>query len=324
MADEEKVGGSDKRISDAQRMRYIGFDVFPGKPKDLFKSKGEKDKLVESMLAKRSKGEVIREQCTLMESRISFLDRLVLTVACLVIIGSLFIPWYAVYNERVDEEVVPTTEAEVTAEDAMLVDSAMFAMAEGDTSAALAALAEEQVAATSEPEANPAEAGSAQSFTDEVTGEEVIHGYVAKKKIIKDYKRLSGLGLFLALGSVGGAVFSSGGVLVISAIVMLLYTLLCIALPAYTLYGLYGAKGKADEQALQLKKILRYNWMPLILFFVVLFLSFFGAEYGFDAAAAFTSIGSSYGPGTFLGLLSWGIIISLSAFILVAAKGSEI
>jgi len=324
MADEEKVGGSDKRISDAQRMRYIGFDVFPGKPKDLFKTKGEKEKLVEAVLAKRSQGEVIREQCTLLESRVSFLDRMVLTVACLVIIGSLFIPWYSVYNERVDEETVPVTEVEnaVADADAMMPDSAMLAMADGD-SLAVATMATEETAVP-EAETNPAEAGATASFHDEESGEEVIHGYVAKKKIVKEYDRLSGLGAIFALGSVGSAVFSSGGVLVITALLLLIYTLLCIALPAYTLYGLYGTKGNDDAKALKIKNILRYNWLPLILFVLVIFLSFFGAEYGFNPEETYISVGTSYGPGALLGTMSWGLIISLGAFILVAAKGGEI
>ena len=53
-------------------------------------------------------------------------------------------------------------------------------------------------------------------------------------------------------------------------------------------------------------------------------LSFVGAEYGFDAAATFTSIGDSYGPAAFLGTLSWGVFVAIAASIVVAVKGIEI
>ncbi|MFH2048254.1 MAG: hypothetical protein ABIJ12_02320, partial [bacterium] len=156
------------------------------------------------------------------------------------------------------------------------------------------------------------------------SAEEIIHGYIAKKKIYKENTRLSGLGSLIAIGSVGGKLFSSGFVLIITGIIFLLYTLLCIALPAYTVYGLFGLKGSADEKALKLKKILKYNWLLLILFGATLLFSFFGASYGFDAASTFSSLGDSYGVGTFLDTISWGIIVTLGASILVAVKGVEI
>jgi len=113
-------------------------------------------------------------------------------------------------------------------------------------------------------------------------------------------------------------------VLVLTGILFLVYTLLCIGLPAYTLYGLYGIKGDADSKALKLKKMVRLNWIPLLLFVVVLILSFFGAEYGFNPADTYKSLGASYGPAALLSVISWGVIVSLSAFILIAVKGIEI
>ena len=65
MADKEKKsesqqvsgakGGSPAgRVSDAQRFRYIGFEVFPGKPKDLFKSDAERQQYIDRDRAARS------------------------------------------------------------------------------------------------------------------------------------------------------------------------------------------------------------------------------------------------------------------------------
>ena len=104
----------------------------------------------------------------------------------------------------------------------------------------------------------------------------------------------------------------------------MLYTLLCVGLPIYTLYGVYGIKGSADERALKLKRILRFNWLPVVLFAAAFVFSFIGADYSFYAAAFLSSLIASYGKGVFLDSLSWGIFVSLCAFILVAAKGIEI
>jgi hypothetical protein len=110
MPDEKDKKGVDQKVSESQRFRYIGFEVFPGKPKDLFKSEQEKSKLVETVVAKRSKGDIIREECTLLEERVSTRDRFVLAFAGLLILAALFVPWYAAYNEIVQEAPQETTQ----------------------------------------------------------------------------------------------------------------------------------------------------------------------------------------------------------------------
>jgi len=312
-----------KPITADQRFKFIGFEVFPGKPKDLFRSDTEKDKFVKGVLAKREKGETLRDQCTLLEERVSFLDRLVLTLASVLILAALLVPWYSAYNEIVEEEAVPVVQEEA----ALVTDSAMLA-ASGDTLAATAGATAPAATAPETPRVAEGETGEAAGPAKDVvrTGaaEEVIHGYVAKKKIHKEYSRISGIGSLVSLGSVGSYVFSSGGVVIITAILFILYTLMCIGTPIYTLYGLYGMKGDGDQKALKLKRMLRVSWLPLIVFMLALILSFFGAQYGFDSESVFTSLGKAYGPGAFLGILSWGIILSLAAFILTAVKGVEI
>jgi hypothetical protein len=324
MPDEENKKSTAKRISDSQRFKYIGFEVFPGKPKDLFKSDAEKAKLVDAVVAKRAKGEVIREECTLFEERVSASDRLILTVACLVILATLFIPWYSAYNEIVEEITVPAATE-------MQYDSTVTAAAEGDSVLAAAGenLDTTALAVTDEPAETPV-ATEEQTETDSAlaevssSSEEVIHGMKARKKIYREYSRLSGIGAILALGSIGSYVFSSGFILVLIAIILMLYTILCVALPIYTLYGIYGTKGDADERALKLKKIARYNWVPILLFVVAIMISFVGADYGFDPTAFYSSLSASYGISVLVNSLSWGVLVSLCAFVLVAVKGIEI
>jgi hypothetical protein len=314
MPDKKDKESVNQRVPESKRFRYIGFEVFPGKPKDLFKSEEEKSKLVGAVVAKRSKGEIIRQECTLLEERVSTRDRFVLALTGVLILVTLFIPWYAAYNEIIEETTEPTTQV-------MPSDTTLSSVSKTDT--ALGIAGNKPATVQTSPGGQQQEAASAME-TEKSGSEEIIRGTISRKKIFREYSRLSGIGGILTLGSVGSQVFSSGFVLILTGIIFLVYTLLCIALPVYTLYGIFGLKGDPDERALKLKKILRFSWIPVVLFVLALFVSFFGANYGFDATTLYGSLGASYGVGVFLNTLSWGIFVSLCAFILIAAKGIEI
>ena len=177
---------------------------------------------------------------------------------------------------------VEETQVEVVAD---VPDSTLVSDSLVTDSTALAAIGDDgidesvdAVAATDQAEE---ESDSDEGYS-EAPQEEVIHGYVAKKKITKTYSSLTGIGSLFALGSVGGPVFSSGIVLVLTGLVLLIMTLASILLPAYTLFGLFGLKGTPDQQALKLKTILKLNWAPLLIFVFALAASFVGANYGFE------------------------------------------
>ncbi|MDH3889808.1 MAG: hypothetical protein OEV49_01890 [candidate division Zixibacteria bacterium] len=320
MAEDNKKKPSASRISEQQRYRYVGFDVHPGRIKDQFKSDTERKKLVERVREKRDHRSdlgALRDECTLLEDRVSFSDRIVLAASCVAMVAALFLPWYSAYNETIEESQVEAV-AEVAdssvADDSLATDSAAFATE----------------AATDEPGDTTGAAGQVDDGAGVDDGysaapkEEVIHGYVAKKKITKDYSRLTGLGSLAALGSVGGQVFSSGIVLILTGLIFLVLTLASLLLPAYTLFGLFGLKGTADQKALKLKSILRLNWVPVLVFTVALAASFVGGDYSFDAPALYHSLGDSYGPGAFMESLSWGVFVTLGASIMLAVKGIEI
>jgi hypothetical protein len=314
MADKDKQNKTVDRISEKERFRYIGFEVFPGKPKDLFRTDAEKKLYVDSIVEKRSKGDLLRHQCTLTEARVTMKEKIILTVTCALILFSLFIPWYSAYNEIIEKNVAEVPVEGAAPADSLMSDSMMTAETPGQT------------AETPAPAGQAAaQADTAASFSQvATTHEEIIHGMQAKKRIHKEYERLSGLGAILALGSVGSYIFSSGFILVITAVLFLFYTLLCIGLPLFNLYNIFGAKGKEDDKALNLKKYLRWNWIPVIVFVVAFILSFFGAGYAPDAIGTFSSIGQSYGPAAFLDSLSWGVFITIGGFLLLAVKGVEI
>lgn len=322
MAAEGKKGQQGKKITDDQRFRYIGFDVFPGKPKDLFKSDAEKTKHENAVKAKREKGDIIRDECTLLEPRVSLLDRVVLTIACVMIIGTLFIPWFSLYNEVVEETITPASTESMMDSTALTASTdSLGAMANGMGNAAASVIDSAAALVATAGTETPTQVNDP---LNETSSEEVLHGYVAKKKFTKHYANLPGYGIVTSIGSVGGYVFSSGIILILTGIFFIVYFVLSVLLPLYTLYGVYGLKGNEDQKALVLKKLLKFNWIPVLLFVGAMFLSFLGGSYGFNSADFFTSLGSSYGPGIFLGSLSYGIVVSLGAYILIAIKGVEI
>ncbi|MBD3401468.1 hypothetical protein GF420_01125 [candidate division GN15 bacterium] len=311
-------GGPVKPIDENQRFRYIGFEVYPGKPKDLFKSDAERDLLVKRLAERRERGEIIREHNTLLEERVSWGERIVLAIACLIVLGSLFLPWYSAYTEVI--ETPPASEQAVVTdapEGVTMIDSLADTVVVPD-SATAAAVADPDTTVT---EPDTAAAGAAAAGGDD--GEEIIHGGIARQKVHKETETVSWFGAIFSLGSFAGYVFSSG-MLAISAILMILYMLLAIVLPLFTLYLLFGSKARGDDLALQLKRALKLNWVPVILFIVVGILSFFGGSYSFDAASLYDSLGDSYGIMAFANALSWGVFVSLAMFIMVAVKSSEI
>jgi hypothetical protein len=256
-------------------------------------------------------------------------ERLVLAVASVVILIALFLPWYSVYTEVQETPAATATEAAPAAaptdtlgianEDVVVADSA--AVAPSDAEGGVEAVVPPPADSTQVAE----QTAQAEQQGDQSSGEEIIHGLISRARVERTYTRESAIGGLFSLGSVGSYVFGSGFILVITGILFIVMTLLAIALPVLTLYLVFGAKGTADQKALLMKKYLKLNWIPVGVFFLAMILSFFGASYGFgDPTAVFTSLGDSYGIATFMNSLSWGVFISLAAFILLAAKGIEI
>ena len=270
------------QISVDERFHYIGFEVFPGKPKELFASDAEKQKLIDAAHAHREHGDTSRENCSLIEARISTADRNVLAAAAVTLFLSLFMPWYSIFNEVVEQP----------------------AAGQGSVSAS----------------------GTTGTGTITSSGakEEVITSFKARKKTRRDYNKVTGIGGLLAIGSAGGVMLSSGLALMVTALVLLALTLACLGLPAYTLYEMFATKGDADERALVMKKILKYNWIVLICFVAALFLSILGADYSGSPQSTYSSLGASYSAATFFGTMSWGLLVAIGASVLLAVKGSEI
>ncbi|MDD4051581.1 MAG: hypothetical protein PHR28_06755 [candidate division Zixibacteria bacterium] len=258
--------------SSDERFRYVGFDVYTGKIGNLFKSDDERKSLVAKVMSKfgRSEGEV-RDHCTLMEERVSKGEKMFLTVVSILMVVSLFLPWFSGYYEIVNTKQVPIESAAVDSTGAKLMEM--------------------------------------------TTVTTVTH----------DNRSVSGLGTLAGIGDYGGKVFSSGFALMLSGLLIILYVISCPVLAVFNLYLLYKVKmPNPDQYALYLKRMLRYNWIPVLLWLAMLLLAFMGGSYGFGTKGLVKQVGESYGIGAFIGLCSFGVYLSLGSFLLMALKGKEI
>ncbi|SYZ74133.1 membrane hypothetical protein [Candidatus Zixiibacteriota bacterium] len=281
MAENEEKGTVKQPSADPDyRYKYLGFEVKPGKIGDLFKSDSEKESWIKRMLDKRKQGAKLREHNSLEVPRVASYEKIVLTITSIILVLSLFLPWFSGYKEIVIESK-PTTQ-EVT----------------GGT-------------------------GTEAGTTDE-HGFSSISAVQKRQEIRREYYSMSALGALISFGDVGGKVFSSGFALMLTGLFILIYMLACIGLAVMTLKALYGFKGDPDSFALNLKKILKWNWILVAIWGFCLILSSFGADYSFNPAGGLAQLGKSYGIGTYIGILGYGFYLALAAGIMNAVKASEI
>lgn len=466
------------------RFKYIGFDVYPGKPGDIFKSEEERKSLIQRVRERMARGQGrVRDRCTLMESRLSGVEKGFLTAAAVLMIVALFLPWYSGSIPISYEQIGTVSGVEfmhASAQEQRLIGyvttalkdkqqrtfSRMLAHGGGvsggeampaattdtnavqepaaasgttDTAAVPGAAAMPdsadtgQAAAAGNPASGAGDTALATSpevrvlFVDTVdpdslrltedlrrhivayygfnaeTGQETFRygadgalnsipavmslaqkndslvnarrakiqeaadnaakpsrrtteaqrqaavdsiladtgsvlanvslfgenmpgvGELTGRGIVNDNYSMTGIGAVLKLGDYMPLVFSSGPILVITGILMLIFYICIPVLAVLNLYALYGLRGNnPDEYVLKLKKWLRYNWIPVIIWIAMFIMSFFGAAYGFNSTGMLKQVGSSYGIVTFVGLSSFGIYLVLMTFLISALKGKEI
>lgn len=467
-----------------KRFKYIGFDVFPGKPGDIFKSDEERKSLIQRVRERMARGQGrVRDRCTLMESRMSGVEKGFLTAAAVLMIVALFLPWYS-GSIPISYDQIGTVDGvqfmHASAQDQRLIGYVTTALKErqqriysraaihggGETGGEAAPAATTDTSTAREPAATPgatdsaaapgaaaipdsADTGQAAAVADTTrgagdtaqavspvvhvlfvdttdpdslrltedlrrhtvayygfnaeTGEETFRygaddalnsnpaimtlaqkndslvdarrtrileaadkaakpsrrtteeqrqaavdsiladtstilanvslfgenqfgaGELGSRGIVNDNYSMSGIGAVTKMGNYLPLVFSSGPILVITGILMLIFYICIPVLAVLNLYALYGLHGSnPDEYVLKLKKWLRYNWIPVLIWVAMFIMSFFGAPYGFDSTRMLKQVGSSYGIVTFVGLSSFGIYLVLMTFLISALKGKEI
>ncbi len=325
----------DKKFDPDERFRYIGFEVESGKLGEHFKSDAEKESWIKRVLAKREKGSKLREETSFDKPRVASYEKIVLTITSVILIASLFMPWFSGYKEYEVKAVVaaPAPVEEVLTDSAgvaLTTDSAGIELAVDSAVVAVEVLeaeTETDVLATIKGSAEEAGETGDESFEAEMTapvtddeGFASISGAIKRTEYRKEYYSSSAIGGFGMLGMV----FSSGIILKLTGVLFIIYVLLCLGMAGMTLYALYGVKGDEDTMALKLKDLMKFGWIPLGIWFGCFVLSVFGASYSFDTTDMLKQLGTSYGIGTYLGLLGYGFYISLGCFIMNAVKGVEI
>ena len=95
--DDQKPGKkTEEKVTEETRYKYIGFDVYPKKPKKFWKSEEEKTKLLDEVKKKVSRTAVEERDHSLVRATVfTRVDRLVLTVASLALTISLVLPWFS-------------------------------------------------------------------------------------------------------------------------------------------------------------------------------------------------------------------------------------
>ena len=106
--DDQKPGKkTEEKVTEETRYKYIGFDVYPKKPKKFWKSEEEKTKLLDEVKKKVSRTAVEERDHSLVRATVfTRVDRLVLTVASLALTISLVLPWFSLRGENFSSQVI--------------------------------------------------------------------------------------------------------------------------------------------------------------------------------------------------------------------------
>jgi hypothetical protein len=319
--EQEKTNG--QQLNPDQRFKYIGFEVQPGKIGEFFKSDTEKDKWVDRVREKRKGGARLREKNSFDEPRVAGYEKFVLAITSILLVVSLFLPWFSGYSEyEVKAETAEAQPMAVVPPDSSMIDSTTIGLTP-DQIKTDAAVVETDKMVDTNLTAAPADSGEivGAAMEKDEHGFSAITGARKRKEIKKEYHSASAIGSLSKIGDV----FSSGFILKITGFLYLIYMLFCIASALMTLYLIFGAKGDPDTAALKLKRALRLNWIPVGIWFFCMIIAVFGASYSFNVGeGGLKQLGDSYGIGVYLGLLGYGFYISLACFVMNAVKAIEI
>lgn len=86
----------EKKMGKEDRFRYIGFDVYPEKPRKFWKDEGEEKKYLEEV-KKRKPGlsSMERDYSLISASVFSAVDRMVIMISSILMIVAFFLPWFS-------------------------------------------------------------------------------------------------------------------------------------------------------------------------------------------------------------------------------------
>jgi hypothetical protein len=107
MADQTQNSKGEEGISEEMRYRYIGFDVYPKKPKEFWRSEEERKAYLEETKRKDSRSTLQESGHSLVQAIVfSKVDKLILTITSLLLTVSLFLPWFSLRGEYFHSQVI--------------------------------------------------------------------------------------------------------------------------------------------------------------------------------------------------------------------------
>ncbi len=103
MAEENKKDETEEKMPEDLRYKYIGFDIFPKKAKDFWKSEEEKREYLEKVKKERAQATLLdRDHSLARVSVFSTTDKIVVSIASFLLAIGLFVPWFSLRGENLD------------------------------------------------------------------------------------------------------------------------------------------------------------------------------------------------------------------------------
>lgn len=227
-------------VSDELRFKYIGFDVYPTKPKEFWKSEEERKRYLEEVKKKVSGSALEERDHTFVRAAVfSKVDRLVLTITSFILTVSFVLPWFSLRGEGFNSQVI-------------------------------------------------------------------------------------GLGFFLKLGTLFSYAPLSGTLFSVFVILVGLTILFSFIAGLMSLLAIYRKYGDMEGYLTNLKKRLKLNFIPLILWVLLIILACIGMSTPFADIFKVKGLGDSFTVINFFVLSSFGIWLSLPSVIINTTKISDL
>ena len=97
MEDQNKNASSAERVAEEDRFKYIGFEIYPGKPRQFWENEEEKKNYLEDIRRKKSSSSLLEREHSLIKMVLfSKTDKVVLTIASIFMVLSVFLPWFSI------------------------------------------------------------------------------------------------------------------------------------------------------------------------------------------------------------------------------------
>jgi hypothetical protein len=240
MEDKNKSQKNEERVPEEIRFKYIGFDVYPKKPKRFWRSDEEKRKQLEEIKKKGSRSALEDKDYSLVRAAVfSKVDRLILTITSLILTVSIVLPWFSLRGEGFNSLIL-------------------------------------------------------------------------------------GVGFFLKLGMLFGYAPLSGPLFSILVILVGLTIIFSFVAGLLSLLAMYRKYDQMESYLSNLKKNLRLNFIPLILWVVLIVILVVGMSTPFAGIFGVDGLGDGFTVVNFFLLSSYGIWLSLPSVIINCVKVSDL